>query len=76
MMDLFEIATAMQIMEESYSKVRALSEPGFLMFLGNLIDQWGVDHDMTSRETCEMLDQLSIIQRAVHDSLGSATPML
>ena len=76
MMDFFEIATAMQIMEESYPRVRTLSEPGFLMFVGNLIDQWGIDHDMTSSETCEMLNQLSAVQRAVHDTLGSATPSL
>lgn len=76
MTEIFEIVTALEIMEESYPKIRTLSEPGFLMFLGNLIDQWGADHSMNSFETCAMLKDLSVVQKAIHDSLGSAIPTL
>lgn len=76
MMDFIEIATALEIMEDSYHKIRTLSQTGFLMFLGNLIDQFGADHNMTSSETCEMLDQLLLVQKEIHAIHGMATPTL
>ena len=68
-----EIIKCMEVMEESYGTLKTLSKMGFMTFLGNLIDQYGADHNMTSQETCSMLEDLSMVQKQVHENLGMAS---
>lgn len=71
-----EIIKAENLMySDFYAEIKSFSKDGFLMFLGNLVDQYGADNNMNSEETCEMLETLSTIQKEIHAELGSAVPM-
>lgn len=71
-----EIIKAENLMySDFYAEIKSFSKDGFLMFLGNLIDQYGADNNMSSEETCEILETLSTIQKEVHAELGSAVPI-
>lgn len=59
---------------EFYSELKEFSREEFLMFVGNLVDQYGADNGMNSNETCKMLEDLSKIQKEVHDVLGCSSP--
>lgn len=76
MMNVKAIIKSLRLMNsEFYSELKEFSREEFLMFVGNLVDQYGADHGMNSNETCKMLEDLSKIQKEVHDVLGCSSPM-
>lgn len=74
MIDFFEVVKVLEITENIYPKIKNLSELGFLIFIGNLIDQWASDNGKDSEETCKILDRLATVQKDVHAKLGMAIP--
>ena len=74
MQEMIEILICMEITEESLPKINKLSQEGFMMLIGSLVDQYGADHGLSSENTCQMLDKLAIIQKQVHAELGMANP--
>lgn len=51
-----------------------LSRTGFMSLLGSMIDQYGADNGMCSKEICEMLEQLALVQKEVHRIEGMMNP--
>jgi len=74
MQALLDLILCVDIMDESYDKIKGLSREGFLIFVGNLIDQYGADHGLNSEQTCEMLTRLSEVQKITHSEIGPARP--
>ena len=40
--------------------------------IGTAFDEWCVEHGMTSKETCEALQDLAEVQLQIHQIMGSA----
>ena len=76
MKELLEINECLEIMEQSYERIRGLSLLGFMMFLGLIVDQYGADHGLTSEMTCSYLEQLAEAQKMVHSDLGMMDPTI
>ena len=58
MKELLEINECLEIMEQSYERIRGLSLLGFMMFLGLLVDKYGADHGVTSEMTCSYMEHV------------------
>lgn len=65
------VAYASKVLTEIYPKISKLDRIGFMMLIGTAVDQWCVDHDMTSEETFALMAELCETQKAVHAEIGA-----
>lgn len=66
-----EMNLAVDVMEKVYPMMLMFSPVAFQSLIGCLVDQYAKDHGMTQAETFEIFENLSAVQKQVHNLLGA-----
>jgi len=71
--ELKDVIEVLPIMEAVYEAVKNLNRCQFMTVLAAVIDQWTARHNLTQKETFEILEMLAAVQKRVHVAIGPAS---
>ncbi len=61
------------IMNAVYEAVKDLDHIQLMAILAAVIDEWAARHELTQKETFEILEMLAAVQKQVHEDIGPAS---